>query len=249
MKKISLRFLYIFTIFILLFVFNNKIQISIYKNNLYFLKHVFPSIFPVMIISLYLKYNVLNQTNNKYLKYLCLCLFFAPSNALFTDDENITLFTTNINPFFTFNIIYNLTRNTTTSLKIVLVNLVINYLFLFYNVIIKNKLTIKKTNKKKTFNDIIKETMICVINIFGITTLFTVLSTLLINIKIPSILIIFLDAINGFNIISILNYKKISIILLNSFCGLNIFTQIKSINNKIGYKFILKKFILASHHA
>lgn len=244
MKKIILKYLLMFTLIIIVFKNGNIIKNNIYETYEYFIKNILPSLFPLMFISLYLKHNVLNKTNNRFIIYTILCVSFTPSNALITNDKNIILFTWIINPFYSYFTIKNI-LNQKYALYITFTNLIINYIFLFIY-LVKNKNIKINEIKNKNINEIVKETTINIINIFGITLLFSCVINILKIYNFPVCLSIYLDIINGFKLIkSIKHFCLISIIFLNTFTGLNIYFQIKSINNNINVKDLLKKIIIS----
>lgn len=243
MKKIIIQFIIMFTIIAILFKTNDSLKLDIYETSIYFIKNVIPSLFPIMIISIHLKHNVLNKNNNKILFFLLSTVTFSPSNALITNDENIILYSSILNPFYSYFIIKNL-LNSYISIKIVLTNFILNNIFVLIRTVKTplNKMDIPKI----TLTKIIKQATENIINIFGITIFFCIVKNILVYINIPKTIIIFFDVINGFKLINDINQFKIPlIILLNSFTGLSMLFQIKSINEKISYKFIIKKLILS----
>ena len=243
MKKIIIQFIIMFTIIVVLFNINDILKIDIYETYIYFLKNVLSSLYPIMIISLYLKYNILNKSNTKFLFFLTNILTFSPSNALLTNDESIILYSTILNPFYSYLIIKNL-LNQYMSFKIVVTNFLINNLFILIKI---TKIKLETINIPKTsFTKIIKEATDNIINIFGITIFFCIIKNILIFIKVPKILIILIDVINGFKLINEINkFKIILIIFLNSFTGISMLFQIKSINKNVTNKIFIKKFILS----
>ena len=101
--------------------------------------------------------------------------------------------------------------------------------------------------KNKSFVDVIKETTISIINILGIIIFFNILLSLL-SIFINKKYLFFIEISNGFNIISSFRnniFKDIFFIFLNSFGGIAIFMQLKSINNDANYKLLFDKTLLS----
>ncbi len=241
MKKILLKYCIVLLFIYLSFKYNQdiKLNISIILN--IFAKNIVPSMFPIIFISNYIKYNILNNKTNKTLKYISLCLSFAPSNALLTANMGELIYSTNINPLFSYLIIKNILERK-IALIIVLTNLIINYIFLYKN--LSNKETIYD---KKNISEIIKITTNNIINILGTTIFFNIFITLLSNI-IPSLFLFPLEIINSYKIISSIKNYYIKVILctfINSFCGIAIYFQIKSINDETNYKFVIKKLLIS----
>lgn len=244
MKKIIIQFITMFTIILLLFKTTNELKNEVYETYIYFIKNVLPTLFPLMIISLYLRENILNKCKNETILYIISTLTFAPSNALIINNTNNILFSSILNPLYSYSIISQII-NKTIALKIVITNYIFNNILLFTSIKKNNEHNISH-KETLNINKIIKKTVENVINIFGITIFFSIITKILIILKIPKELIIFIDVINGFKIINNINHFKTPlIILLNSFTGLSMLFQIKSINEKINYKFMINKFILS----
>ena len=206
-----------------------------------FIKNIIPSMFPIIFITNYIKYKIIPSTNNKYIKYISLIFSYAPSNSLISTNNNEIIYSTIINPLFSYVVLINYFKTYETIL-IILINIIIHYTFLYFN--LDNK-SINITNKN--INYIIKETTLSIINILGVIILFNILISLF-NIFINNKLLFFLEISNGFNIISSINnilIRKILFIFLNSFGGIAIYFQIKSINNDASYFIIYKKFIIS----
>ena len=244
MKKIIIQFITMFTIILLLFKTTNELKNEVYETYIYFIKNVLPTLFPLMIISLYLRENILNKCKNETILYIISTLTFAPSNALIINNTNNILFSSILNPLYSYSIISQII-NKTIALKIVITNYIFNNILLFTSIIKNNEHNISH-KETLNINKIIRKTVENVINIFGITIFFSIITNILIILKIPKELIIFIDVINGFKIINNINHFKTPlIILLNSFTGLSMLFQIKCINEKINYKFMINKFILS----
>lgn len=245
MKKIILQFIVIFTIIILLF--SNSVEIK--ENLIYlfytFVKNVIPSLFPIIFITNYIKYRILSTNKNKYIRFLSLTLSYAPSNAIIAKGKKEILYSSVINPLFSFNILINYFSLKNT-LLIIIINLFVNYFCLFIS--IRNKDSIKYDDiNSKTLNNITYETTQSIINIFGIVIFFNILISLL-NTFISTKFIFFIEITNGFYILNSFKYKfikNILLIFLNSFGGIAILFQIKSINNDANYKFIFNKLLVS----
>ena len=242
MKKIIIEFIIIFTTLLLLFKYNIQI-----KNNLnvifyVFAKNIIPTMFPIIFITKYIKYNVVSSKCNKYFRFINLLFSFAPNNAILSRSQNELLYSTIINPLFSYSILINHFSNKNT-LIIILINLLINYILL-----LKNMSYLESNNtKNKDITIIIKETTQSVINIFGVIIFFNILISLL-SVFINKQFLFFIEITNGFNIISTIKaniIKNFLIIFLNSFGGIAIFFQIKSINNDANYFLIIKKFFIS----
>lgn len=244
MKKINLRLLLICFTIIILFKYSNLVSdnLVILLNN--FIKNVIPSMFPIIFITNYIKYKLLPLSNDKYLRFICLIFSFAPSNAIIANSYKEILYSTIINPLFSFNILINF-FTIKKSLIIIVINMLINYLLLYLNTAnIKNN---SLNANDKCINDIIKETIYSLINILGVIIFYNILISIL-SILVNTNLLVFFEITNGFNIISNMkssSIKNILLIFMNSFCGLSIFTQIKSINNDANYKLIINKLFLS----
>lgn len=244
MKKIIPKYILIFTLIFIIFKNGNIIKNNIYETYIYFIKNILPSLFPLMFISLYLKHNVLNKTNNKFILYTVFCSSFAPSNALLTDDKNIILFTWIVNPFYSYYTIKEL-LNKNCSLFITLTNIIINYVILFIYVNKKKNIEINNI-KDKNINEITKDVITNIINIFGVTLVFSCIMEICKIYKLPIKIVALLDVINGFKIINnVSSFKLLLVVFLNSFTGLNIYFQIKSINKNINLYDLCKKLLLS----
>lgn len=245
MKKIITEFIIMFTIIAILFKINIQIKKDIYDTTIYFIRNVLPSLYPIMIISIYLKNNVLAYTNSKIIYFLISLITYAPSNALLTNDKKLITYSCIINPFYSYSIIANIYNNI-IAIKITIINILINNLFIIAR-IVKNKQIVIKNNSNNI--NIIKTVKISaenIINVYGITLFFTIINNVLLFLKVPKSLIIFIDIINGFKLINqIKNFKLPLIILLNSFTGISILFQIKSINDNFKYRLIIYKFIIS----
>lgn len=240
MKKIVLQFFFITLIILLLFKYNIEIKNNIENLLYYFTFNIIPSMFPIILLTNYIRYNI--SLNNKIVKYLSLILSFAPSNSINATSKRELLFSSVINPLFSYSILINY-FDYKIAILIILINLSINYLFLFFN--LDNNTTEEIYNYSLT--DIIKISTNTIINILGVIIFFNIVITIL-SIFINNKLLFFIEISNGFNIISLIknNYlKNFLLIFLNSFGGLAIFMQIKSIYKDANYFLIINKFILS----
>ena len=240
MKKIVLQFFFITLIILLLFKYNIEIKNNIENILYYFAFNIIPSMFPIILLTNYIRYNI--SLNNKIVKYLGLILSFAPSNSIIATSNRELLFSSVINPLFSYSILINY-FDYKIAILIILINLSINYLFLFFN--LDNN--IAKQNYNYSLTDIIKISTNTIINILGVIIFFNIIITIL-SIFINNKLLFFIEISNGFNIISLIknNYlKNFLLIFLNSFGGLAIFMQIKSIYKDANYFLIINKFILS----
>lgn len=240
MKKILLQFIVIFTLLIILFKYNITIKENTLISFNNFIKNILPTMFPVLLITNYIKYNIVIK--NKYIYFLTLCLSFTPSNAIITNDTNEVLYSTNINPLYSYTVLRAF-LNKITTIKIIIINLLINYILLFMT-INKNKFNdIKK--EKKDITRIIAESTTSLINIFGVVIFFNIVLSI-INIFFNQNILFSIEITNGFNLIkNFLKYKIASSIFLNSFCGIAIYYQIKTLNNNVDIKFLFKKLTLS----
>ena len=240
MKKIVLQFFFITLIILLLFKYNIEIKNNIENILYYFAFNIIPSMFPIILLTNYIRYNI--SLNNKIVKYLSLLLSFAPSNSIIATSKHELLFSSVINPLFSYSILINYFDYKIT-IFIIIINLSINYLLLFFN--LDNN--IAKQNYNYSLTDIIKISTNTIINILGVIIFFNIVITIL-SIFINNKLLFFIEISNGFNIISLIknNYlKNFLLIFLNSFGGLAIFMQIKSIYKDANYFLIINKFILS----
>ena len=237
MKKIVIQFILIFTILFVLFKYNYEIKVNLYNTLINIMRNILPSMFPILFITNYINENI--NIKNKVIKFISLSLSFSPSNILLSLNNKEIIFSSNINPLFSF-IMLKQMFNKYTALKIIMVNLIINYIFLFKSIIIENK---KITNKD--ISCLIKKTTEGMINICGTIVFFNIIISIF-NILFKSKIIVFAEICNGFNIIKkFKEHKLFYATLLNSFGGLSIYFQMKSINNNFKYRIILYKFIIS----
>lgn len=272
------NYLKILLIFILLFLtyYKKEIVITSVLNSIdLFNKSIFPSIFPVMILSdLILSTNLINIICNllnkitvklfktsKYLSYVFImsCISGSPSNAKYikdllnnnciTKDEAIKILSMSVlyNPL----LIISLTKylKFKDSILIIIINIISNLIIGLINRNYPITLTNQKiTSKKFNLIESINNTINTLISIFGIITTFNILTNLL-PIKHPLITGIF-EITNGLNLINTINTsynnKIIYTLILMSFSGLSIITQIKSILNKdtLNYTLFYKSRII-----
>lgn len=240
MKKIIIQFTCVIFIMFLLFKYNYQVKTNLIIIFHSFINNIIPSMFPIIFISNYIKYNT--NINNKIIRFISLMFSYAPSNAIISINNNEILYSTVLNPLFSY-VMLNKSFSLKNTFLIIITNLIINYILLFKHVEMYNKYHMKTYN----ISLIIKETIMSVINILGVIIFFNIVITLL-GIFISKYLLFILEITNGFNIINtlnIVNLKRILLIFLNSFCGIAIFFQIKSINNDASYLLIIKKFIMS----
>ena len=242
MKKIIIEFIIIFTTLLLLFKYNIQI-----KNNLNiifyeFVKNVIPSMFPILFISNLIKNSLLDKNDSKFFRFISLIFSYAPSNAILASNEKELLFSTVINPLFSYSVMINFfsVKNT---LIIIFINITINCIFLFKNI------TKLKTNsfQKKNITTIINETSFNIVNIFGTVIFFNIVISIL-SVFISSDFLFLIEITNGFNVLKSVNniiFRDFMLIFLNSFGGIAIFFQIKSINNDASYLLIFKKMFVS----
>ena len=99
---------------------------------------------------------------------------YAPSNAIISINNNEILYSTVINPLFSY-VILKQYFSISNTLLIIIINLIINYTLLYRH--------IEKYNNynENTYNIslIIKETMMSIINILGVIIFFNIVITLL----------------------------------------------------------------------
>ena len=196
--------------------------------------------FPIILLTNYIRYNI--SLNNKIVKYLSLMLSFAPSNSIIATSKCELLISYVINPLFSYSILINYFDYKIT-IFIILINLSINYLLLFFN--LDNNIAKQIYNHSLT--DIIKISTNTIINILGVIIFFNIIITIL-SIFINNKLLFFIEISNGFNIISLIKndcLKNFLLIFLNSFGGLAMFMQIKSIYKDANYFLIINKFIIS----
>ena len=239
MKKIILEFFTITITIFFLFKYNIEIKSNLENIMFIFFKNIIPSLFPLIFISNYIKYFIINNIRSKNIKFLFLSLCFVPSNAFITNSNNELIYSSNINPLFSYIIFKNII-GLKYSLIIITINLLINYYFLYKNI------SIKKINiENKSISDIISITTFSLINILGIIIFFNILISIL-SIIIPNKILFFLEITNGYQLIKDINIFPLKILLfsfLNSFGGIAMMFQIKSINNTITGKNLNKKII------
>lgn len=243
-------------------------SINLFNNS------IFPSIFPIMIISDYiLSTNIINILTNtlglifskifnlskiSIYPFIMSIISGTPSNSKYikdllnnnyiTKEEAIKLLCIciNYNPL----LIISLTNylKLKDSIIILILNIICNILVGLIN---RNYKITKKNNNynEQNFNIInsINNTINTLINILGIITLFNIITNIL-PIKHPLITGI-LELTNGLNLInSITSTYKRKIIytsILLSFSGLSIITQIKSIlNDTLNYSIFYKSRII-----
>ena len=241
MKKIILEFTSIFIIIFMLFKYNIQIKNNLELVLILFVKNVIFSLFPIIFITNYIKYNILSKSNNKYIRFISLIFSSAPSNAVIANNKEL-LYSSVINPLFSYSIL-SVYFSFKTTLVIIFTNLIFNYILLFKNISINNSINLE--TKSITF--IIKETTYTIINILGIIIFFNILISLL-SILINTKYLFFIEITNGFNIIFLIKnhiIKSLLLIFLNSFGGISISYQIKSINNDANYLLIIRKFLLS----
>ena len=256
MKNIF-KILLIFMFILLIFFKRNIIVLSTIESIELFNKSLFPSIFPIMILSDFILstnfINILSNTIGKIfnLNNISIYPFFmssicgSPSNAKYINDlltnnyinkiEAIKLLSmcNLFNPL----LIISLTKylNLKDSIIIIILNIFINLIIGLINRNIKIE-ALNKSFISKKFNLVnsIANSLNTLISIFGIVTFFNIINNLL-PIKHPLITGIF-EITNGLNLINKTNltykYKLIYTAILMSFSGLSIITQIKSIFNK-----------------
>jgi len=241
MKKIIIQFIIIFTLLYLLFKYNLIIRNNTLIISLEFIKNVLPSLFPLLIISSFIKENIINKTNNKLIRFISLCLSFMPGNAIVSSNENELLFSSNVNPLFSFILIKSI-LGFYKSIIIILVNLLINYIFLYKSIKRSNNIY---NNDNLSVIEIIKRSSQSLTYIYGTIIVCNIIYTILTNYINPKYLF-FIEITNGYKIInSFYKYKLIPIIFLNSFGGLSFFMQIKSIKANTKITFLYKKILLS----
>lgn len=246
MKKIITQFVTISLIIILLFIYNKDIKYNLVIVVKDFIYNVIPSMFPIIFISNFIKYKILNKMNNKYLYYLSLIFSYAPSNGIIAVNSKDLLLSSIINPLYSYIMIKNI-FNSKMAIVIVLTNLLINYILLFLNIRRNNYRFSINHEKNKSINEIISITISIIINILGVIIFFNIVISLF-NIFLKKELLFFIEINNGFNIISNINKRIMKLLLitfLNSFGGVAIYYQIKSINNDANYKFFINKIFYA----
>ena len=260
MKNI-IKSLIIITLFILIYLKKEIVVISVINSIDLFNKAIFPSIFPIMIISdLILSTNIINYISNtigiffskvfklsKYSGYVFTMSMISgtPSCAKYLKDllDNNSITKKEAEKLLPMVILYNplliisLTSYLTfyDSCLVIILNIIIN---LIIGLINRNYKIEIKSNKliPKKFNlvESINNALNALISIFGIITTFNILNNLL-PIKHPLITGI-LEITNGLSLVNEINTsyqnKLLYTGILLSFSGLSIITQIKSIFKK-----------------
>lgn len=243
MKKNLFKICIITVMIIFIMKYSSLLKINIYNISLLFIKEIMPFMFPIIFISNYIRYNILPTNNNIFIYKLSLCFSFAPSNVLLTNNTKLITYSTNLNPIYSYTIIKAL-LNKNTSLLIVLTNLLINYILIFKTKINKN-ISLEIESKKIT--EIINISIKNILNIYGVILFFNIIITILTN-TIFKPLLFLIEVTNGFYILNSMTnnfIKTILIIYLNSFCGLSIYFQQKSINNNVNTYSLTKKLKLS----
>ena len=260
MKNI-IKSLIIISLFILVYLNKNVVVISVINSIDLFNKAIFPSIFPIMIISdLILSTNIINYLSNtigiifskffklsKYSGYVFIMSMICgtPSCAKYLKDllDNNCITKKEAQKILPMVILYNplLIISLTTYLSfydsclVIIINIIINLIIGLINRNYKIEINDNKLIPKK-FNlvESINNTLSTLISIFGIITTFNILNNLL-PIKHPLITGI-LEITNGLNLVNVINTsyqnKLLYTGILLSFSGLSIITQIKSIFKK-----------------
>lgn len=246
-------------LFILLIFTNRNILVTSTITSIdLFNKSIFPSIFPIMILSDYImSTNIINLLSNtigilfsKIFKcnkcsiypFIMSCISGTPSNAKYIYDllKNKCITTKEAEKILSMCLLYNplliisLTKylNKKDSILLIISNIIINILIGLINRNYKIEI-INKPIPIKKFNLVtsISNAINTLLSILGIIVLFNIINNLL-PIKHPLITGIF-EITNGINLINYYptNYKNklIYTSILLSFGGLSIITQIKSI--------------------
>ena len=260
MKNI-IKSLIIITLFILIYLKKEIVVISVINSIDLFNKAIFPSIFPIMIISdLILSTNIINYISNtigiifskvfklsKYSSYVFVMSMISgtPSCAKYLKDllDNNCITKKEAQKILPMVILYNplLIISLTSYLSfyhsclVIIVNIIINLVIGLINRNYKIEIKDNKLIPKK-FNlvESINNALSALISIFGIITTFNILNNLL-PIKHPLITGI-LEITNGLNLVNVTSTsyqnKLLYTGILLSFSGLSIITQIKSIFKK-----------------
>lgn len=257
MKNIFKILIVLFILFLLFTDRDNLVYSSLQSIEL-FNKTIFPSIFPIMILSDFiLSTKLINILSNslgiffsKLFKcskcsiypFIMSCLCGTPSNAKYVYDllKNKSITIKEAEKLLSMCMLYNplLIVSLTKYLKfrdsilIVVTNIIIN---IFIGIINRNyKIEMKNciiTPKKFNLVNSISNSMNSLLSILGIIVLFNIINNLL-PLKHPLITGIF-EITNGLNLIGLANVsyrnKFIYTTILLSFGGLSIITQIKSI--------------------
>ena len=246
MNKTLLRYLILLTFIILFLKYQIKIQTNLINTSIYFFKIIFPTLFPILIITNYINRNIIPNTNNKLLYFLSNIFSFAPTNAILSTNPKILLYTTIMNPFYSFKVLSVITSKY-KSILIIIINMIINYIFLIIN-IKKTKIENIKNNHNENEENIfciIKNAFNSLINIFIVALFFSIIISLFPSNYLFKYITIFIDITNGFKILPSLRNKLFIAILLNNTCGLSIYMQQKLLNKKINGKFIFHKFTIS----
>lgn len=241
MKKIIIEFTSIFIIIFMLFKYNIQIKNNLELVLILFVKNVIFSLFPIIFITNYIKYNILSKSNNKYIKFISLMFSYAPSNAVIANNKEL-LYSSVINPLFSYSILINF-FTIKKVLIIIFINMFLNYVLLFKN-LQYNKF---ESTENKSFTFIVKETTLTIVNILGVIIFFNIIISIL-DVFVNKNYLFFIEITNGFSIIQSINniiFRDILLIFLNSFGGITIYFQIKSINNDANYKLIFNKIIIS----
>lgn len=241
MKKIIIEFTSIFIIIFMLFKYNIQIKNNLELVLILFVKNVIFSLFPIIFITNYIKYNILSKSNNKYIRFICLMFSYAPSNAVIANNKEL-LYSSVINPLFSYSILINF-FTIKKVLIIIFINIFLNYVLLFKN-LQYNKF---ESTENKSFTFIVKETTLTIVNILGVIIFFNIIISIL-DVFVNKNYLFFIEITNGFSIIQSINniiFRDILLIFLNSFGGITIYFQIKSINNDANYKLIFNKIIIS----
>ena len=247
MKKNLLKLCIIVVIIIVLFKYNYLIKNNVRNISLIFIKDILPSMFPIVFMSNYIKYNILENNQNSFIYKLSLCLSFSPSNVLLINsDHKLYAYSSCINPLFSYVVIKHILGKN-LALLTVLTNIIISYIFIF-KYYVKEITTYKY--KKQSLSKLIEISIKNIINIYGVIIFFNVIITIS-SIYIFKPVLFFIEITNGFYLLNMLNnlYIKIPLIIfLNSFGSLSIYFQQKSINKNINasclkYKLLYSTFI------
>lgn len=241
MKKIIIEFTSIFIIIFMLFKYNIQIKNNLELVLILFVKNVIFSLFPIIFITNYIKYNILSKSNNKYIRFISLMFSYAPSNAVIANNKEL-LYSSVINPLFSYSILINF-FTIKKVLIIIFINIFLNYVLLFKN-LQYNKF---ESTENKSFTFIVKETTLTIVNILGVIIFFNIIISIL-DVFVNKNYLFFIEITNGFSIIQSINniiFRDILLIFLNSFGGITIYFQIKSINNDANYKLIFNKIIIS----
>lgn len=247
---------------------NNKlINSSIINSISLFVKKVFPSLFPmIMINNILLDYNfsyyiskIFKEKGIKYYTMLLSIISGSPSNAIIIKElyknktidnamaNNLLTFTYFASPIFLITMLSTI-FNYKTTIKLILITYISNFIISIFIPFNKINPNLKK-NENPSFSISISKTMNTLLMILGTITFFILLSTFLINIfnldPINQVFIKgFLELTQGLNSLTIINnikLKEIIAVMFISFGGLSIHMQIKSIlkDTNLSYKYFL----------